>query len=497
LLTGRVAYEGGTAMSKLLAHRDDPIPSLMATRMNMPPDLDRVFQKMAAKRPEQRYASMSEVIADLERCLQEVPLSAEDSQFFACERDAGSMDDFDTAPTEFGSALQPADESTLAISDIQSEYDTQPRGEPLAQPATSNHAVAASSRTTTSWIRSRAMRWSLAAGGTVAAATVGFWFARDHLPIPKTEIGKAGIASSKLDDSVGENLSAKEKSLNVTPSPLSSATAITTASGQNPTPSIRLPEPLSPQPVEDVAKARRRLTELDRELEKNPESVGAFNERSLWHKRLGMWREAITDVERMADLQPDLSIIRMQVVYIGVLAGDLDAYRRTCRYLIDNFGHSENVDDLERVCKAPLFVAGEFDLLTLPIQRFEESIHLDIPDRGSMTWACVTRAYVACQAGQPEEALTWLAKREPPRAAFHLWTYSRFVRAQALHKLGRSDDARAAFDEAVSLMPADLAKQLDGKLEPETLLSSESVHGDWLILTILRRQTQLLLDGPG
>jgi serine/threonine protein kinase len=68
LLTGRPVYRGETAIEKLLAHRKAPIPSLCAQRPEVPETLDRVFQRMAAKRPEDRYASMEDVVAALEAC---------------------------------------------------------------------------------------------------------------------------------------------------------------------------------------------------------------------------------------------------------------------------------------------------------------------------------------------------------------------------------------------------------------------------------------------
>jgi len=63
LLTGRPPYAGETMMKRLLAHREAEIPSLTEARPDVPRPLDEVFRKMIAKRPEDRYQSMNEVIA--------------------------------------------------------------------------------------------------------------------------------------------------------------------------------------------------------------------------------------------------------------------------------------------------------------------------------------------------------------------------------------------------------------------------------------------------
>ncbi len=69
LLTARVPYEGSTLLARFLAHREQEIPSLQQWAPDAPDSLDRVFRKMVAKEAQDRYASMSEVVVDLEACL--------------------------------------------------------------------------------------------------------------------------------------------------------------------------------------------------------------------------------------------------------------------------------------------------------------------------------------------------------------------------------------------------------------------------------------------
>ena len=69
LLTDRIPFPADTILKKILAHREQPIPSLQGLRPEVPPRLDQLFQRMLAKDPAQRVASMSEVAATLEALL--------------------------------------------------------------------------------------------------------------------------------------------------------------------------------------------------------------------------------------------------------------------------------------------------------------------------------------------------------------------------------------------------------------------------------------------
>ncbi len=68
LLTGKAAYEGDSLMARLLAHRDQPIPSLRTVRPDVSESLDHVFAKLVAKKPDDRYQTATELIVDLQAC---------------------------------------------------------------------------------------------------------------------------------------------------------------------------------------------------------------------------------------------------------------------------------------------------------------------------------------------------------------------------------------------------------------------------------------------
>ncbi|MDF1745722.1 MAG: protein kinase [Gimesia sp.] len=68
LLTGESVYRGSTMVNRIMAHQNDAIPSLTGKHILISQDVDAVFQKMVAKKPEDRFQSMSEVIRAIKAC---------------------------------------------------------------------------------------------------------------------------------------------------------------------------------------------------------------------------------------------------------------------------------------------------------------------------------------------------------------------------------------------------------------------------------------------
>ncbi len=82
LVTGEVPFPADTMMKRLLTHREAPIPSLVGDAGQFGSEagslryaVNAIFQRMVAKTTQDRYGSMTEVIADLQRCLTS-PVSA-------------------------------------------------------------------------------------------------------------------------------------------------------------------------------------------------------------------------------------------------------------------------------------------------------------------------------------------------------------------------------------------------------------------------------------
>lgn len=70
LLTGEPVFGGDTVMARLVAHREQVVPSLESQCFAAMPHLDNVFFRLVAKDPAERYQSMLDVAEDLSLLLQ-------------------------------------------------------------------------------------------------------------------------------------------------------------------------------------------------------------------------------------------------------------------------------------------------------------------------------------------------------------------------------------------------------------------------------------------
>jgi serine/threonine-protein kinase len=91
LLTGKKMYEAETAMKKLMAHQQQPIPPLVAARDEVPAALDEVFRKMVTKRPDDRYQSADELLAALRAVAPQAEASLGETSQFTLDSRSGSQ----------------------------------------------------------------------------------------------------------------------------------------------------------------------------------------------------------------------------------------------------------------------------------------------------------------------------------------------------------------------------------------------------------------------
>lgn len=69
LLTNLSLYEGESAIERIMAHREQPIPSLREVRPEVPQTIEQLYRRMVAKKPGDRPATFREVIEIIQPAL--------------------------------------------------------------------------------------------------------------------------------------------------------------------------------------------------------------------------------------------------------------------------------------------------------------------------------------------------------------------------------------------------------------------------------------------
>ncbi|MCE9532387.1 MAG: hypothetical protein K8T89_14890, partial [Planctomycetes bacterium] len=100
LLGGKATYSGESIIEKILAHREKPIPSLRELQPDASEDLEAIFKKMVAKKIEDRYQTITEVIADLERLGTGPQSSSSIQQSSGTNVDLGALTFLKNLPTQ-------------------------------------------------------------------------------------------------------------------------------------------------------------------------------------------------------------------------------------------------------------------------------------------------------------------------------------------------------------------------------------------------------------
>ena len=232
LLTGHVVYDGDTMMKKLMAHQHTPIPSLVdesrrvgrgtrptnelssttdagGSRGLDPPyeALDAVFRRMVAKRPEDRPQSMTQVIAELERCLaggsptitlpsSPAPAGGNPLEQFLTEMSGGSPTSEQTEMTKPKRSLATESESAETMIASTSDAGTDPRNEQTLTVEQSNRLRSgrsnASQGTNAGWKSRKAMIVVASATVVVLVAVVVAMTGKSRTPSSEKEDSKGG-----------------------------------------------------------------------------------------------------------------------------------------------------------------------------------------------------------------------------------------------------------------------------------------------------------------
>jgi tetratricopeptide (TPR) repeat protein len=214
----------------------------------------------------------------------------------------------------------------------------------------------------------------------------------------------------------------------------------------------------------------------------HPDTLWIMHGLANSYRALGRWDEALAAYGRAIALGTDVHDTWNQAATLWSRTGDRAGYRGHCRRMLDRFGPTTDPMIAERTAKA---------CLLLPLGGPEQAAACDLADRAValaqghwvVPWAEATRGWAAYRREHFADAVAWADRclaRGP--GDWNRELPAHLVRALALGRLGRRDEAGAARARASELYRTKVANP-----------GGPAEVGDWhdrLICEVLRREAE-------
>jgi tetratricopeptide (TPR) repeat protein len=214
----------------------------------------------------------------------------------------------------------------------------------------------------------------------------------------------------------------------------------------------------------------------------HPDTLWSMHGLANSHRALGRWDEALAAYGRATALGTDLHDTWSHAATLWARTGDRAGYRDHCRRMLDRFGPTTDPMIAERTAKA---------CLLLPLGGPEQDASCDLADRAIAMaqghwvrpWAEATRGLAAYRREQFADAVAWADRclaRGP--GDWNRELPAHLVRAMALSRLGRLDEAGAVLVRASDLYRTTVAS-------PGGRADGAGWH-DRVICEVLRREAE-------
>jgi serine/threonine protein kinase/Flp pilus assembly protein TadD len=203
----------------------------------------------------------------------------------------------------------------------------------------------------------------------------------------------------------------------------------------------------------------------------------------------GLVNDAVDYFKEFAQRDPDNHAAGVRAAYLLLIADDRAGYEAICQQMLDRFGATEDGEAARRTCWACLIASP-------PVGDMEQLVRLaDLAARNPSipSLAYRERGLAAYRAGDWQGALDWSAKSRAQitDGNMHARDYRAecfFVEAMALRHLGKSGEARDAYDEAMKLTGEEFPNPDQG------IKGAGGKWLDWACIELLRREAEALLE---
>lgn len=202
----------------------------------------------------------------------------------------------------------------------------------------------------------------------------------------------------------------------------------------------------------------------------------------------GRIREAAAKLPGIDDLETTTEFLRKASVI--AYAGDETLHRELCRRMLERFGKSNDVGEIEKTCKVCALLPNSIDTSGVPLKSLEKALQDDETSSQYSCWksiACGLANFREGDARQAKEFIREAQTRNRYKQTPEARALATAVLAMVEHELGNSDLSKEVLCEAGDLIDDCWPKMLDDEFG--------NSWPDWLIAETLRREAELLILG--
>jgi serine/threonine protein kinase/Tfp pilus assembly protein PilF len=202
---------------------------------------------------------------------------------------------------------------------------------------------------------------------------------------------------------------------------------------------------LSEQRIDEAVARFKGSIELD------PKHAFAYRGLAWADAAAGRWNQAATELDRTLERDADDPEAWREAAYAHVAAGDAAGYRRICRQTLERFG---STDDPVLAQRAAMTLSALPNAVPdfRPVERLAERAVAGTKGHEYYRYFALAKGLTEQRAGQPAEAVTWLA-RFAPKADGDFWDATAFATlAMAQHRLDRGDAAESSLARAKAIV---------------------------------------------
>jgi len=195
----------------------------------------------------------------------------------------------------------------------------------------------------------------------------------------------------------------------------------------------------------------------------NPASVDLLRERADFLGRLGRWEEAVADVARCIEYQPEDHYPYLLMATLLVATHNRPAYDELCSRIVIAFTNTTNPHCAERMAVAGLLLPDSAVDVNQAERWADTAMIRGSKDSGALSFFQSCKAFSCYRLKRYTDAVMWAEKAQDNTPPYHnAFVYA--ILAMAQWQLGAPAEAQATLAKGESLAPSLMPKLATGKV---------------------------------